>query len=220
MTNATERRCKARNKRGEPCQATVVGADGYCIVHDPERNVDMRELGRRGGKANGRPNPERVHEGLRAFLQREVPPERVWQALEAAMLGSNEAARVSASKVLIDALSEGQAGGCPDCAARAVEAEGARERLDTMLLRVVESVLRCLLLTGEPAKTDPVLVRLTLERIRSDERLGQAAAFLASTRTIEEELESRTAELTLERDEAIATRDQALARLAEFRVGA
>lgn len=63
---------------------------------------------RRGGKASGRPNPERVHPGLRAYLRAEVPPERVWQALEAAMLGSNESARVSASKVLIDALSEGR----------------------------------------------------------------------------------------------------------------
>jgi len=47
-----------------------------------------------------------VHESLRAYLKREVPPERVWQALEAAMLGNNESARVSASRVLMDALAE------------------------------------------------------------------------------------------------------------------
>jgi hypothetical protein len=47
-----------------------------------------------------------VHESLRTYLKREVPPERVWQALEAAMLGNNESARVSASRVLMDALHE------------------------------------------------------------------------------------------------------------------
>jgi hypothetical protein len=47
-----------------------------------------------------------VHESLRTYLRREVPPERVWQALEAAMLGNNESARVSASRVLMDALAE------------------------------------------------------------------------------------------------------------------
>jgi hypothetical protein len=66
----------------------------------------MRELGRKGGRGRSKPNPERVHESLRSYLKREVPPERVWQALEAAMLGNNESARVSASRVLMDALHE------------------------------------------------------------------------------------------------------------------
>jgi len=55
-----------------------------------------------------------VHESLRAYLQREVHPERVWAALEAAMLGSNESARVAASRVLVDALAEPR-DGCPVC---------------------------------------------------------------------------------------------------------
>lgn len=66
----------------------------------------MRELGRKGGRGRNGPKPERVNEGLRDYLKREVPPERVWRALETAMLGSNESARVSASRVLIDALHE------------------------------------------------------------------------------------------------------------------
>jgi hypothetical protein len=67
---------------------------------------DPRELGRKSGESRRKPNPERVHESLRSYLKREVPPERVWQALEAAMLGNNESARVSASRVLMDALHE------------------------------------------------------------------------------------------------------------------
>ena len=66
----------------------------------------MKELGRRGGKRAHGVKPERIHESLRSYLKREVPPERVWQALEAAMLGNNESARVSASRVLMDALHE------------------------------------------------------------------------------------------------------------------
>jgi hypothetical protein len=106
MTNASERRCRAQNKRGERCAARVVNAAGYCVAHDPERPADMRALGRKSAEARRKPNPERVHESLRTYLKREVPPERVWQALEAAMLGNNESARVSASRVLMDALAE------------------------------------------------------------------------------------------------------------------
>jgi hypothetical protein len=68
--------------------------------------MDMRALGRKSGEARRRPNPERVNDCLRTYLKREVPPERIWQALEAAMLGNNDSARVSASRVLMDALSE------------------------------------------------------------------------------------------------------------------
>jgi hypothetical protein len=173
----TERRCKARNKRGDPCAATVVGAGGYCVVHDPERKTDMKALGRRGGKANGRPNPERVHEGLRAFLQREVPPERVWQALEAAMLGSNEAARVSASKVLIDALSEGQAGGCPRCKEAAAEAEANSEKHREALIKLVlDSVAQII-------EADPHPVGLaSMAAAYLDERQKQRIAKLRTLR--------------------------------------
>jgi hypothetical protein len=68
--------------------------------------TDPRELGKASAKARARPNPERVHESLRDYLKREVPPERVWRALELAMEGQNESARVSASRVLMDALHE------------------------------------------------------------------------------------------------------------------
>jgi hypothetical protein len=156
-----------------------------------------------------------VPASLRQELQK-LDPATVRGAIERALAGDNESARVSAVKLLSDVDAFSRDGGCPDCAAAAVEARGARERLDTFLLGVVESVLRCLLMTGEPDKTAPRIVRLTLERIQADERLGQAAELLASARSVEAEVERRTRERTLERDDAIVARDEALARLAEF----
>jgi hypothetical protein len=208
------RTCKGRNKQGDRCRSTFVGAGGYCTAHDPERKVDMRLIGSRGGRSRRKGAAERLpageRESLRQHLRANLDPADVLEAVQRSLGGANESARVAAVRLLADLeLYRQDDGGCPDCAARAVEAEGASERLDERLQGVVVAVFRALLVTGEPAITDPRIVRLTLERIRADERLGPAAAFLASTRTIEAELESRTAELALERD-------QALARLSEF----
>jgi hypothetical protein len=59
----------------------------------------MRALGGKGRKAI---DPTRVHEGLRSYLKREADPSRVWEAIQRALDGSNESARVSASKLLLD----------------------------------------------------------------------------------------------------------------------
>jgi hypothetical protein len=66
----------------------------------------MRVLGRASAKARRGPKPERVHESLRSYLKCEVAPAEVWAALKLAMEGQNESARVSASRVLMDALAE------------------------------------------------------------------------------------------------------------------
>jgi len=50
---------------------------------------------------------------LRVYLRENVAPSDVWAALKLAMEGQNESARVSASKVLMDALSEAGRDGCP-----------------------------------------------------------------------------------------------------------
>ena len=65
--------------------------------------MDMREMGRRGGSARTKPAGS---ESLREYLRRAVPPERVWAALEKAMQGSNESARVAAVRVLAQELYE------------------------------------------------------------------------------------------------------------------
>jgi hypothetical protein len=42
-------RCKAFNKRGEPCSSPTVGNDGFCAAHSPGK-LDMKALGSLGGK--------------------------------------------------------------------------------------------------------------------------------------------------------------------------
>jgi hypothetical protein len=66
----------------------------------------MRELGRASARARAERRQPSGNESLREYLRREVPPERVWQALEAAMQGKNESARVAAVKVLAQELYE------------------------------------------------------------------------------------------------------------------
>jgi len=70
-------------------------------------------------------------------------------------------------------------------------------------------VLRALLTTGEPAKGDAGIVRLSLESIQQDERLGPIAECLAGLRTFEEEVERRTTALRAENEKLTA-------RLGEF----
>lgn len=88
----------------------------------------MRELGRRGGRVGkGNAQLRRSIAGgpnLREYLLENVSPQEVWGALKAAMEGSSEAARVSAAKVLLDALQERQ-----QDRDRQADAAGAKERL-------------------------------------------------------------------------------------------
>jgi hypothetical protein len=84
---------------------------------------DMRALGSLGGKGRKAIDPERVHEGLRSYLKREADPSRVWDAIQRALEGQNESARVSASKLLLDALYEPSSDTCPVCAEREANAE-------------------------------------------------------------------------------------------------
>jgi hypothetical protein len=131
-TNAKEHRCSAATKRGR-CRVTRgLNAEGLCPMH--AGTTDLRDLGKRSGEARRKPKPARVHPGLREYLRAEVHPERVWAALETAMTGANESARVSASKVLLDALAE-PARGCPECAAREAAAPDIEARLLELLAR-------------------------------------------------------------------------------------
>jgi hypothetical protein len=132
--------CKGRNKQGDPCRSTFVGASGYCTAHDDEREVDMRELGRRGGKARRRGIGERLptseRESLREAL-RGLDPEKVKAAVEQALAGGNESARVGAVRLLAD-LEPFRADGCPVCAARETEAPAVEAKLVSLLVRHAE----------------------------------------------------------------------------------
>jgi general stress protein YciG len=169
-------RCTAKTKAGNPCQA-LAGSDGLCSAHrDPER---MRELGRRGGKSRGGIKPERAHEGLREYLKREVPPERVWRALELAMEGQNESARVAASRVLMDALAE-PAGA--DGRAHQADAAAARAKLDQLIERYVAEALGVgttnpRVLPRDPKGDSPI--GKTIARAVAKAREGQEAELVA-----------------------------------------
>lgn len=76
VKHGSKRRCKASNKRGEPCQATIVDADGYCPAH-AAGGRDMRKLGKLGGQARGRRRKETEEETQADRLTRAA-----WKALE------------------------------------------------------------------------------------------------------------------------------------------
>jgi hypothetical protein len=145
------------NLRGERC-GSLAGSDGLCSAHrDPER---MRELGRKGGRGRSKPNPERVHESLRSYLKREVPPERVWRALEAAMLGNSESARVSASRVLMDALAAPQQDRDEQAKVdRQYAISGAKSRLSSLLKAGLSPEEAAEALDDEAIDDHPYLIR-------------------------------------------------------------
>jgi hypothetical protein len=99
--------------------------------------MDMSRLGKLSGEARRRPNPERVHEGLRAYLRREVSPAEVWAALKLAMEGQNESARVAASRVLMDALHEPE----DNRHANQVDVVAARAKLEHLIERYVAEAM-------------------------------------------------------------------------------
>ncbi len=100
----TKRQCKGTNSTGQPCRAPTVGDDGWCPAHRP--GSSMAELGRRGGKARqagaAAKLPAAERESLRAHLRERLDHGTVLAAVERALGGGNESARVAAVKFLAD----------------------------------------------------------------------------------------------------------------------
>ena len=48
---STARRCEGRNKRGEPCGATVLRGSAYCWTHDPTKSKERLAARSKGGRA-------------------------------------------------------------------------------------------------------------------------------------------------------------------------
>lgn len=97
--------CRATTRKGEPCRRKAVDADGLCLVHNGSQ--DMRELGRKGGRATPRAKRgDAQRQTLREFLRREVDPARVWAAIEAGLESGNDRDRLAASKLLLTELYE------------------------------------------------------------------------------------------------------------------
>jgi hypothetical protein len=83
-----DRACSALNRRGEPCRARAVLADGFCSMHSPARAVSAAELGRKGGLASGEVRREQgrsVRERLRKKVEAEA--DEVWRVYRQAMGG-------------------------------------------------------------------------------------------------------------------------------------
>jgi hypothetical protein len=139
---ASERngQCQAMTRKGEPCRRKALDADGLCLVHNGSQ--DMRELGRRGGRATPKAmRPDAQRESLREFLRREVDPARVWAAIEAGLESGNDRDRLAASKLLLTELYEPAAE-----RQREEETEAARAR-ERVLVRM-EEILRRRVLAG------------------------------------------------------------------------
>ena len=46
--------CKATKRSGEPCGSAVVLASGYCFLHDPDRQAEVRAISAKGGRGKAR----------------------------------------------------------------------------------------------------------------------------------------------------------------------
>jgi hypothetical protein len=98
-----DRACSALNRRGEPCRAGAVLADGFCSMHSPARVASPQELGRKGGLASGEVRREQgrsVRDRLREKVEEQF--ELVWSAFEAGLLSEDERARVAAAVSALD----------------------------------------------------------------------------------------------------------------------
>jgi hypothetical protein len=176
------RRCKGRNKRGEPCAATAVGAGGYCVAHDPESKVDMRALGSRGGRSRRRgvaeQLPEAERESLRQYLRDGLDRDTIKAAIERSLAGDNESARVACVKFLSDLELYRQDGGeCPRCAEARAEAEANYDKNREAIIKLVlESVVQII-------EADPHPVGLaSMAAAYLDERQQQRIAELRTLR--------------------------------------
>jgi len=96
----------------------------------------MRELGRKSGEARRRPDPERVPASLREELH-QLDPAIVRGAIERALAGNNESARVAAVKLLADVDAFREDDQCRLCAEREAEAEARGEESREMILRLI-----------------------------------------------------------------------------------
>jgi hypothetical protein len=88
-----KRTCIALNRRGEPCGSRAITPDGRCAIHGGV--VDPSELGKKGGRANGR-----VRSGLGPEVVDSDLRERARAKLHELLDSKNEATRLSAAKSL------------------------------------------------------------------------------------------------------------------------
>lgn len=76
--------CQGTTKAGNECQSTLVGSDGYCIVHSPTKRFDPVVTGRAGGLKSGetrRALAKSARERLRELAEND---DAMWRKVKAA----------------------------------------------------------------------------------------------------------------------------------------
>jgi hypothetical protein len=211
-------RCKAVTKAGKPCQA-LAGAEGLCTAHAGK--TDMRELGRRGGKARrgglAKQLPATERESLREALRAGLDHEVVVGAVRQSLNGGNESARVAAVKFLADLeLYRKEGDDCPRCAQVKAEAPTVREKLTRDLERyLVQAVLDhdAGKLSGEHDAPVVLMVRRAVARAREgQEDELQAVVERALMKTVER---LKYADMVVEKDVSFEEAQAVLQGLAE-----
>ena len=89
---STQATCKATTKAGKPCRKQAV-ADGLCLFHSGQ--LDLAELGRRGGMARGKKEEEHAGDKLESLAH---------LALEELLTnaGGSATARAAAARLVLD----------------------------------------------------------------------------------------------------------------------
>jgi hypothetical protein len=175
----SEHRCTASNARGEPCQATIIGPDGFCPAH-AGGGRDMRELGRQGGKARGCKKEERAGDALEA---------RAYAALEELLSSGSATARVQAAKFALDRLTANSPAGL-EVAKRALWLDQQAER--ALALPAAREKLARLVERDAQARAEAITAEQVDELVaqRAEERAEEmyAARMVAETEVVKAEL--------------------------------
>jgi hypothetical protein len=108
MASATKRTCRAHNKRGEPCGARAVTADGLCAIHGGV--VDPKAIGRKGGRGRTRKGMggKQLSASLRERLRASIDEDPLAEVLVAGLESENAKERLDVAKLVLNELAEGQ----------------------------------------------------------------------------------------------------------------
>ena len=102
----TTNRCRALNKRGKPCARTP-WREGLCVAHHPE-GINLRQIGRKGGRRpKAKPKPS-GNVGLREALQRQIGVEKLVEMIDAALASESPTERAAAARLVVAELSDPQ----------------------------------------------------------------------------------------------------------------
>ena len=191
-TSVSTLRCKGTNKRGEPCQASIVGADGRCAAHSGL--VDMKAIGRKGGKSRRQGVAEQLPEGeresLSEALRRGLDHEDIVAAVKQSLAGGSESARVAAVRFLSDLETYRKGDDCPRCAARSKAAPYAWANIEQLLSMQITSVVK-----DEFGLHESARVRGLVRKDRQKDHEGEAPVTAMVRRAVRRACEGRGDEL-------------------------